>query len=149
MNGNGTEASMTGRDVLDVAISSSRMKRSRAARGQGISNRIREHFADGKWHPLKDIAAKVEAPEADVITALRLLNKPHYFRSERKQVGASWHYRIFKQTKMVSVEELTTKLAPILEGLKVEGRKNMATMVPAVVAKLAAQLERILQELAE
>jgi hypothetical protein len=47
------------------------------------------------------------------------------------------------------VEELTTKLRPIVEGLKAEGKKNMATMVPAEVAMLAARLERLLNEWAE
>jgi hypothetical protein len=47
------------------------------------------------------------------------------------------------------VKELTTKLRPIVEGLKTEGKKNMATMVPAEVAMLAARLERLLNEWAE
>jgi hypothetical protein len=47
------------------------------------------------------------------------------------------------------LEELTTKLRPIVEGLKAEGKKNMATMVPAEVAMLAARLERLLNEWAE
>jgi hypothetical protein len=86
-----------------------------------------------------------------VADVLRIMKQYNSFgaTSERKRVGTSWHYRIFKPTKTVSLDELTKKLTPILEGLKIEGRKNMATMVPAVVAKLAAQLERVLQELAE
>ena len=70
----------------------------------------------------------------------------HGAKAERKKVGNQIHYRIFKQDKKVSVEELTTKLRPIVEGLKAEGKKNMATMVPAEVAMLAARLERLLNE---
>jgi len=70
-------------------------------------------------------------------------------KAEWKRVGKERHYRIFKQDKTVSVEELITKLRPIVEGLKVEGKKNMATMVPAEVAMLAARLEHLLNEWAE
>ena len=58
-------------------------------------------------------------------------------------------WRTLKQDKTVSVNELTMKLRPIVEGLKIEGKKNMATMVPAEVAMLAARLERLLNEWAE
>ena len=76
-------------------------------------------------------------------------NRKHHVRVEVKKVGPETHYRIFKQDKTVSVEELTMKLRPIVEGLKAEGKKNMATMVPAEVAMLAARLERLLNEWAE
>jgi hypothetical protein len=122
-------------------------------RRPSIGRALIEQFGNGKWHSLEEITKQIEgAVDADhVADILRGMKQYNSFgaTSERKRVGTSWHYRIFKQTKTVSVEELTTKLAPILEGLKAEGKKNMATMVPAVVAKLAAQLERVLQELAE
>jgi hypothetical protein len=70
-------------------------------------------------------------------------------RAEKKKVGSECHFRIFKLDKSVSVEVLTTKLRPIVEGLKAEGKKNMATMVPAEVAMLAARLEHLLNEWAE
>jgi hypothetical protein len=73
----------------------------------------------------------------------------HRARVETKRVGKETHCRIFMQNKTVSVEELITKLRPIVEGLKAEGKKNMATMVPAEVAMLAARLERLLNEWAE
>jgi hypothetical protein len=40
--------------------------------------------------------------------------------------------------------DLAAKLEPLLEGLFVEGQKNMSTMVPAEVARLAILLERLL-----
>ena len=73
----------------------------------------------------------------------------HRASVETKRVGGETHYRIFQKDKTVSVEELTTKLRPIVEGLKAEGKKNMATMIPAEVAMLAARLERLLNEWAE
>jgi len=58
------------------------------------------------------------------------------------------HYRIFKQNKMVSLDELTEKLSPIIEGLVAEGKKTWRRW-SANVAMLAAKLKRLLVELAE
>jgi hypothetical protein len=49
-------------------------------------------------------------------------------RCERKYIGGKPHYRMFPQEKLVSIGELTDKLRPLIEGLKVEGKKNMATI---------------------
>ena len=122
-------------------------------RRPSIGRALIERFGDGEWHSLEEMAEQIEGAvdTSHVAETLRIMKQYNSFgaTSERKRVGTSWHYRIFKPTKMVSLDELTKKLTPILEGLKIEGRKTMATMVPAVVAKLAAQLERVLQELAE
>ena len=98
-----------------------------------------------------EIAARTGLPESHVARVIHLIQTSHKHRAkvETKRVGKQIHYRIFKQDKTVSVEELTTKLRPIVEGLKAEGKKNMATMVPAEVAMLAARLERLLNEWAE
>src|SRR6516165_1918969 len=113
-------------------------------RRPSIGRALIERFGDGEWHSLDEMTKQTKgAVDANhVADVLRIMKQYNSFgaTSERKRVGTSWHYRIFKPAKMVSLEELTRKLAPILEGLKIEGRKNMATMVPAVVAKLAAQL---------
>jgi hypothetical protein len=108
----------------------------------------------GRWYPLSKIADAVDASEADTHSVLKTMcwrsrRYSYGAMAEWKRVGAERHYRIFKQEKLVSVEELTTKLRPIVEGLKAEGKKNMATMVPAEVAMLAARLERLLNEWAE
>jgi hypothetical protein len=105
----------------------------------------------GKWYSAKSVAENAGITERDVHSVLRTMcwRLSHGAKAERKKVGDQIHYRIFKQDKKVSVEELTTKLRPIVEGLKAEGRKNMATMVPAEVAMLAARLERLLNEWAE
>jgi hypothetical protein len=106
----------------------------------------------GKWYSAKAVAEVAGIAEGDVHSVLQLLcwrRLQHGAKAERKKIGNEIHYRIFKQDKAVSVEELTTKLRPIVEGLKAEGKKNMATMVPAEVAMLAARLERLLNEWAE
>jgi hypothetical protein len=105
----------------------------------------------GKWYSAETLAENAGITERDVHSVLHSMCwRPHHgAKAERKKVGNGIHYRIFKQDKQVSVEELTTKLRPIVEGLKAEGKKNMATMVPAEVAMLAARLERLLNEWAE
>lgn len=105
----------------------------------------------GKWYSAETVAEDVGITERDVHSVLHNMcwRPAHGAKAERKKVGDQIHYRIFKQDKRVSVEELTTKLRPIVEGLKAEGKKNMATMVPAEVAMLAARLERLLNEWAE
>jgi hypothetical protein len=121
------------------------------ARRPSIGKSIKERFADGNWHQSSVIAEQIDADERHVLDTIHGMSKNGNFgcKVERKKVGSQIHYRIFKQDKAVSVEELTTKLRPIVEGLKAEGKKNMATMVPAEVAMLAARLERLLNEWAE
>src|SRR5262245_17584012 len=105
----------------------------------------------GKWYSAKTLAEDAGITERDVHSVLHTMcwRPQHGAKAERKKVGDQIHYRIFKQDKKVSVEELTTKLRPIVEGLKLEGKKNMATMVPAEVTMLASRLERLLNEWAE
>lgn len=105
----------------------------------------------GKWYSVKAVADQAGVTERDVHSVLGTMcwRPQHGGKAERKKVGNEIHYRIFKQDKTVSVEELTSKLRPIVEGLKIEGKKNMATMVPAEVAMLAARLENLLNEWAE
>jgi hypothetical protein len=104
-----------------------------------------------KWRNAGEIAARTGLPESQVARVIHLIQTSHKHRAqvETKRVGKQIHYRIFKKDKTVSRHELTTKLRPIVEGLKAEGKKNMATMVPAEVAMLAARLERLLNEWAE
>jgi hypothetical protein len=115
--------------------------------GRDIVARLRP----GKWYSATAVADKAGVTERDVHSVLQTMcwRPQHGAKAERKKVSHEIHYRIFKQVKTVSMEELTTKLRPIVEGLKVEGKKNMATMVPAEVAMLAARLERLLNEWAE
>jgi hypothetical protein len=111
-------------------------------------------FADGKWHSFETIAkatGAIGAPAESVGNVLHnICTRGGYDATgEKKRVGKEMHYRIFKQDKTVGLDELTEKLKPIIEGLKVEGRKNAATVVISNVAMLAVKLERLLDELAE
>ena len=105
----------------------------------------------GNWQSASKIAATVGLNEGDIYHVMATLCERGAYgaSAEKKRVGKETHYRIFKQDKTVSVHELTMKLRPIVEGLKAEGKKNMATMVPAEVAMLAARLEHLLNEWAE
>jgi hypothetical protein len=104
----------------------------------------------GKWLDARQIAGRLGVTEADVPRMIHLVQAhKHRAKVETKRFGKQIHYRIFAKDKSVSLHELTTKLRPIVEGLKAEGKKNMATMVPAEVAMLAARLERLLNEWAE
>ena len=75
----------------------------------------------------QQLARKPPIPERDVHSVLHTMcwRPQHSAKAGRKKVGNEIHYRIFKQDKAVSVEELTTKLRPIVEGPKAEGKKNM------------------------
>ena len=121
------------------------------ARRPSIRKLIKDQFANGKWHSIDKIVERLRADKNHVLETIKGMSKTGDFccRVERKRVGQHIEFRIFTKDKTVSVEELTTKLRPIVEGLKAEGKKNMATMVPAEVAMLAARLERLLNEWAE
>ena len=121
------------------------------ARRPSIGKSIKERFADGRWHPLDTIVEAVRADKEHVLATIKGMSSNGYFgcKVERKHVGANTEFRIFKKEKTISLDELIEKLRPIVEGLKAEGKKNMATMVPAEVAMLAARLERLLNEWAE
>lgn len=116
-----------------------------------IGNQIRELFADGKWHVAKTMANAIGTDEDHVVTTLDAIGKNQTYncRLERKKVGTHYEYRIFKLDKSVGLQELTEKLAPIIDALKVEGQKNMSTMSPGTVAVLAHRLKKLLDEWGE
>jgi hypothetical protein len=120
-------------------------------RRPSIRKLIKDQFANGKWHSLDKIAEGAGTDKTHVLETIKGMSRTGNFccKSERKRVGQATEFRIFRKDKTVSLDELTTKLRPIVEGLKAEGKKNMATMVPAEVAMLAARLERLLNEWAE
>jgi hypothetical protein len=130
---------------------SRRSSRSRKhPRSPKIGRAMVANLRPGKWYSAEAVADKAGVTERDVHSVLKPMcwpsRTPFGARAEKKRVGKEVHYRIFKKDKTVGVQELTTKLRPIVEGLKAEGKKNMATMVPAEVAMLAARLERLLNE---
>jgi hypothetical protein len=116
---------------------------------KGYPKIIREHFADAKWYPLADIADKLGEPDhAAVERTLYGMKKDKTADVETRLRGREQHteYRIFPREKTVSATELAEKLGPLIKDLKVEGKKNMATMVPAKVAMIADLLQRLLDE---
>src|SRR5690349_24910271 len=114
---------MPTRQFRDIA----RSKKQQAARkhpmsptvGRGMVAKLRP----GKWYSVKTVAEDTGITERDVHSVLHSMcwRPAHGAKAERKKVGNEIHYRIFKQDKSVSVGELTTKLRPIVEGLKAEG----------------------------
>lgn len=108
--------------------------------------KIIKKCGDGKWRSPAQIASKVGL-DAENVGRIPHLIQHHKHRAdvESKKVGTETHYRIFKKDKTISSDELVEKLAPIVEGLELEGRKNMATASPAQVAILANQLKKLLK----
>jgi hypothetical protein len=117
-------------------------------RRPSIGETIKEHFADGKWHPFDTIVEGLGADKKHVLDTINGMSKNGYFgcRVERKRVGTDTEFRIFKEDKTISLDELIEKLTPIIKELKAEGKKNMATMSPATVAHLAGKLSNLLDE---
>lgn len=119
----------------------------KSTKTKGHAKIIREHFADGQWHPLADIAEKIGTTEQDAMQRLRDMKKLSIDLETRLR-GRDQHTecRIFPREKTVSVSELAEKLGPLIKSLKAEGKKSMAAMVPANVAMLADLLQRLLDE---
>jgi hypothetical protein len=118
---------------------------------KGHPKKIVEKFADTKWHSLPVIAKHLDAPEDEVDRSLAGMVKDGRggARSEMKTVGKIKHYRFYKNERMISSNELTDKLTPILDGLQAEAKKSMATMSPMSVAQLAHKLRQLLKEWTE
>lgn len=115
-----------------------------AQRRPQIGKAIAEHFADGKWHALPEISAKVEAPEEHVAATLKGMRSNGYYqcKCEQREIGTVTKYRIFHEAKKVGTDELRQKLGPMIKNLKDEGKKNMATMSPPSVLYWAGMIEK-------
>jgi transcriptional regulator with XRE-family HTH domain len=116
-----------------------------------IGPSIVKQFADGKWHKLDTIVAHAAAPAQDIWRTLNQMRRKGSYgaKCESEKVGKSFQFRIFKQEKMVSVQELTEKLGPLIKGLEAEGKKSPATTSPGTVARLTALLKRHIEEWGE
>jgi predicted type IV restriction endonuclease len=104
-----------------------------------------------RWRCAREIAALSGLSEENIARVIHNIQGSHQHRAkvESKKVGKDRQYRIFEKDKQVSLAELTTKLRPIIEGLKAEGKKSAARTSPATVARLAVLIERLLDEWAE
>jgi hypothetical protein len=107
-----------------------------------------EAFGDGRWHPIEEMATKFDVDTEYVASTLVNMNKLNSSgaNNERKQVGKSFHYRIFRREKTVSLQELTTKLGPLVDRLKHEGKKRVEAAAPAIVASIAFEIQKIIDE---
>jgi hypothetical protein len=119
---------------------------------KGLGKAIAAEFADGKWHKLETIVTATERSEDDVSKVLGQFGTKREWHTygisgcDVKPVGKSKSYRIFPAINSISSVELAEKLGPIIEALIEEGKKNMATMSPGTVAKLAHNLKQLLEQ---
>jgi hypothetical protein len=119
---------------------------------KAIGQTIAKTCPKGKWVAPDVIAAKADCTVENVHSVMDSMDrKPGSYgmKAERKKVGKETHYRVFKQDKLISSDELVTKLTPIIKGLEIEGKKHSAQRVEAEIARLAALLKRLLNEWAE
>jgi hypothetical protein len=131
----------------DATFSKSRRKK------PAIADAIKTTSA-GAWHRFSTIVTNVrtvvpEATEEDIEAVLKTMiytGSYNVFCEKKKGVD---HYRIvLGGTQKIDLVALQKELGPLIERLKAEGRKNMATMSPPTVAHLAFELERLLVKLA-
>jgi hypothetical protein len=128
-----------------------------------IGKAIRAAFMDGKWHYAATIAKTIEAPEGEVKKTLDLAygrgDGNATYKVERRPIAKSvarreglndaFQYRIFATEKKISSFELIEKLTPIIEYLRTEGKKNMATSTIVAARESATRLEKLLKEWTE
>jgi len=141
-------------DVLATIQSAPVVLAGRSQRNTGLTQKIVDEFADGKWHAEETIYNHFDEEDPEAVKgSLTILKKPSRgaagARAEHEKRGSRQYIRLFKQEKMISNHEIKEKLAPLIKGLKEEGKKNMATMSPGTVAQLAALLQRHLDEWSE
>jgi hypothetical protein len=103
-------------------------------------------FADGKWHPLADLATAFDEDPKVVTGALEKLGKGSKCKLETKAVGNSFKFRLFKQERPIAVEEIAEKLGPIVKDLLTEGKKGPARINGMAVTVLANRLQKLLDE---
>jgi hypothetical protein len=121
-----------------------------------LAGDLKRLFADGNWHRLDDMARTLETDEQHVRGVINAQLNTKRMRADKKRVGTdathptgSDAYRLFLTNRTVNYDELTTKLAPIIEGLEAEGKKNMATMSPATVAIFTNRLKKLIDDLGQ
>jgi hypothetical protein len=95
-------------------------------------------------------SASVSAPSADVIndmTARLNAMLPASMQPAAQAKTPAYEEPLSAPKPKVGVVTFKRKLRPIIDGLKAEGRKNMATMSPGTVAHLTFQLEQLVERL--
>lgn len=118
-------------------------------RSRALIDSVREHYSNGKWHPTDVIAKRLGKEQEEiekVLAGAASRGAGRRYKIERRRRGRDFQYRIFPMEKTVSTTELTEKLGPLILDLKAEGRKNMATIAISRIAKIAAELQQMIDE---
>ena len=120
-------------------------------RRKAIGYAVVDKFADGKWHDPAVIAKKLDFDPQHVIDTLDRIckNKAFNARADHKRVGQAKYYRVFRQTRMISSDELTTELGPLVETLLFQGTRHRASFSPGKVIVVATQIKRLLEQWAK
>ena len=122
-------------------------------RGAEIGAAIRAGFMDGKWHKPETIAKEIDCSEEEVVKVLNASagrnNRAAYRVEKIKRPRGAFEYRIFATEKKISTFELIERLTPIIEYLRTEGKKNMATSTIVAARESATRLEKLLKEWTE
>jgi hypothetical protein len=123
-----------------------------------LARRIIDAFADSKWHDEQVIVDHFPDDDPAAVRQ-RLLSMQSVgmgsgrgttkTRAERDKRGRGFRVRLFKPDRLISSAEISAKLRPLIEGLKEEGKKRMVTISIGAVARLAALLERQIDEWAQ
>jgi hypothetical protein len=136
----------TGRDGIVRVMPQPRSKTSENTNNHpSIGMKIKEKFGDGKWHKLTTITEYCDSTEDYVRRILDSMTK-HGAKSEKKQVGVHFEYRLWSLDKTISSREIVEKLMPILDGIEEQGRKSQITMSVHAVAVLGNRLRKLINE---
>jgi hypothetical protein len=113
---------------------------------------IKKEFADGKWHRAETIAHRINAPPDHVEDILgKCCASLGYsaIKGERRKSGKHSEYRLFRKERVISTEEIATKLSPIIEHLEEQGKRAAGTISNASISMLAGRLNNLLKEWCE
>jgi transcriptional regulator with XRE-family HTH domain len=113
---------------------------------------IKKQFADGKWHRIETIAHRIDAPPDHVEDVLGKCCAPLGYsaiKGERRKSGKHNEYRLFRKERVISSEEIATKLSPIIEHLEEQSKRAAGTISGASISMLAGRLNNLLKEWCE
>lgn len=108
-----------------------------------IMDPLLAQFADSRWYTVEAIQRKIEAPAEEIVSVLNYVDNNYkvLYVVHKKQDK----FRISSLHKTVSVGLILEELLPIIENLKAEGRKPTAKWSPGTIARIARELELILE----
>jgi hypothetical protein len=118
-----------------------------------VGEAIKATCADGGWHKLTTIVSKVqcveqEATQDQIMAVLKgMIAHGWYNVFCEKHKGGDLYRIVLGGHQKIDLVTLKQELGPIINGLRAEGKKNMATMSPGTVARLTCQLEEAIDRL--